>query len=362
MIPSSPEELRAMLKGQNQAAVKYSGAFFSILRQIMDSNSDLEAKASVMEFLRRYTDQSETPHMMENIKHLLENIKEKMYPDGRAQLEELLQNFAGGATKEEVAQNLDLLKGKVLPFLNLYVSRTNDRGNLRDLIVMLASYTGRCENGTPQRVQDALQDLMRYNVMNQYFTDVDTSALMAALQNTDYQKINKKQQWMQVLVSLLSDGIEGKAGSEQRALFQKIAQSILLNESVYMPLLHTMIPIQMQDRLMFAEMWVDPDARGDGSQAEQERMVQCLVKFHIEELGSFDLYFNYQRGELRMQIHCPNELKAQKKQITEDLTKMIAEHGLNAKELFVETNLPAISLTEAFPKLLERKNSVNVRI
>ncbi|PWJ52488.1 hypothetical protein SAMN05216529_101663 [Faecalicatena contorta] len=363
MIEVRPQELPGLLKGQNNAAVRFSGAFFSLFRQVMNSNSPLELKAGILDFLRRYTDMAETPHLMENIRQTLNQIKGQMYPDGRERLEQLEGQINYNAPGKEMRENLETIRGQVLPFLNLYISRSHERGSMRDLAALLASYAARCENGMPDRVLDSFEQLLRYPGMQKYFQGFESSVLFQVLANTEFEKVSKENQWMNKFTELVRAGMAGEAGIEQKAVFQNLMQSILLNESVYMPVLHMMLPLQVGGRLMFAEMWVDPDAQGQGEQKEPgKRAVQGLIKFDIEDVGFFDMYFVYQDGNIRMQLNCPEKLEDKSRKITEDITKIMTENGIRAEEIFVETGQESIAISDAFPKIFERKNSVNVRI
>ncbi len=363
MIEVRPQDLTGMLKGQNNAAVRFSGAFFSLFRQVMNSSASLELKAGILDFLRRYTDMAETPHLMGNIRQTLNEIKGQMYREGREQLEQLEGQLNYKASGEEIRENLDTIRGKILPFLNLYISRSHERGGMRDLAALLASYAARCENGMEQRVQDSFEQLMRYPMMQKYFQGFESSALLQVLANTEHEKAVRENQWMDKLSDLIKAGAAGEAGSDRKVLFQNMMQSILLNESVYMPVLHMMLPLQMGGRTMFAEMWVDPDAgEGKALNKDEKKVVQGLVKFDIKDVGFFDLFFVYQDGGIRIQINCPEKLEDESKVITRDITKIMSDNGISAQEVFVESNQSSINISDAFPKIFERKNSVNVRI
>ena len=365
MIEVSPQDVPGLIKNQSNAAVRFSGTFFSLLRQVMNSDSPLELKASILDFMKRYTDMAETPHLMENIRQTLNNIKGQMYRDSREQLEQLEGQLQYGMGSGEVKENIEIIRGKILPFLNLYIARSHERGSMRDMAALLASFTARCENGIPGRVLDSFEQLMRYPDMQRYFQGFEASALLQILANTEFEKASKENQWMNRFAELIKSGMAGEAGSSQKAAFENMMQSILLNESGYMPVLHMMLPMQVGERLMFAEMWIDPDAEGQSEEKKPgtgKRTVQGLIKFDIRELGFFDMYFVYQGGNIRMQLNCPEKLEDRSRTIKEDIAKIMSENGIRTEELFVETGQESITVSDAFPKIFERKNSVNVRI
>ena len=66
--------------------------------------------------------------------------------------------------------------------------------------------------------------------------------------------------------------------------------AFLLNESVYMPLQHFILPAELFGNLMFSEMWVDPDSGNEqenGRDGEKSR--KMLIKFDIKDVGYFDM-------------------------------------------------------------------------
>lgn len=365
MVDVNPQEMLAFLRNQGNSAVRFSGAFFSLLRQVMKDTGSVELKGKILDFLRRYTDMAESPHMMQSAGHLIENLKHGMFQNAREQLEELSQglDYHAKAGSPQMQRNVDILRDQVLPFLNRYISRTHDRSGFRDLAAQLASYVARGENGSTDRIMEVFEDLMKYQGMQKYFKGFDPRILLKALENTEFEKAARQEAWTTKLAEIIDAGAAGEAGSEHKAAFRNLMQAILLNESVYMPVLHMMLPMQMNGQLMFAEMWIDPDAEKENKNREREgRVVQGLVKFDIQDVGFFDLYFVYQNGSARLQINCPDTFDEKLDTVRQDIARILAENEIETEELFVESGQKSILVSEAFPKIFERKNSINVRI
>ncbi|MCP1102495.1 hypothetical protein M2454_000896 [Aequitasia blattaphilus] len=358
----NPEDIPEVFKTWHNASAKFSGDFFGVFREVLNSNAPLELKAEILEFIRRYSDLSDTPRMLESIRHTLTEIEGHMYQEARNQLKELTANLTLEGTNEEIQAELGYIREKVLPFLNLYISRTNERGRMRDLSALLGNLLGRCENGAPSRVEEGFANLMKYQTMNAYFPDLDSSGILQFLANTDYEKAKRGQKWVKKFQELVTEAMAGKAGKEQQILLKNMVHSTLLNESVYMPVLHSILPMQVNENLTFVEMWVDPDADKRTSQDETKQGTQSLIKFDIENVGKFDLFFYHQEGKVRMQLNAPEAFKETLGQIKTDIGKIIRNNDLEVEELFVETGKEMIPLTEAFPRIVEKENVVNVRI
>ncbi len=357
MISMQSSQLSVFLKEQLSANTKFSGAFFTMLNQVLQNTDSVELRTGILDFLRKYSDMTQSQHTQNNIDSLLNSIKNKMFFNSKYELE----NLAEGLKNSSEQESLSLLKSKILPFLNKYISSINERGSLRDDTALLASEIAKLENGLAQRVLESFEYLMRFQGMQNAFKDMDTSLLLQVLKNTDYEKAKKNQKWADGLIQTIKEGVE--SSEQEKAVYENLMEAILLNESVYMPVSHLMLPMQIDGQLTFSQMWIDPDAQKENSQANKAtKAVQALIKFDIEALGFFDMFFIYDDSEVKMQITVPEALGEDTQKIKEDISKIFANNGINAKEMFIDTNQPSIPVSEAFPKIFERKNSINVSI
>ncbi len=361
MIQVEPQNMLAFLKEQGNAAIRFQGAFFSLLRQVMGETPNVELRSGILEFIKRYTDMAEGRHVLNQMEQTMEKIKDGMFESGRARMEEM-QEQMDFVNARATAQNASVVKGKMLPYLNQYIGGTHDRGHVRENTAFLAALTARYENGDAQRVMEKFEELMEYPLMQKYFKGFKPGDLMRALASTDFEKAVEKNQWMKEFAAMIEKGMKGGANFEQKQVYRNMMTSILLNESVYMPVLHMMLPMQVDDRLMFAEMWVDPDAGKESKAGEEEKMVQGLVKFDIQDLGFFDLYFVYQGGKVNLQLNFPEVLDGKEGEIRDELARILERNGLEAKELFLGSSKESIAISEAFPQIFERRNSINVKV
>lgn len=64
MIQVDPQNMLAFLKEQGDAAVRFQGAFFSLLRQVMGETKNVELRAGILDFMKRYTDMAEGKHIL----------------------------------------------------------------------------------------------------------------------------------------------------------------------------------------------------------------------------------------------------------------------------------------------------------
>ncbi len=146
----------------------------------------------------------------------------------------------------------------------------------------------------------------------------------------------------------------------QEAL-RNIMLSILVNESVYMPLKHLLLPFQWEDKAVFSEMWVDPDEEsGQGGQGKSSRI---LIKMDIEGLGAFDLLIDSSAGRTSMNVSCPETVAAHAGEVSRSLNGILERNGLKPGDIRVGPLRKPLNISDAFPKLFERvMTGVDVKV
>lgn len=364
MISMSPQDLAAFLKTQGQASVRYSGVFFDVLRQIMQQTGSVELRAGILDFLKRYTDMAEGSHLLDNMRRLMQDLKGGMLRSPGEQLEEMGRQLNYNAANGNVKENANLLKNRILPFLNSYITQMHERGSMRENTAMLASLTARYENGDAGRLQEAFLRLLDFQVFSKHFKNLDPATLMKVLGNTEFEKASMKNGAMNQLAEIINRGVMGEAGTENKMVFKELMQAFLLNESVYMPVLHLALPVDINGTLMFSELWIDPDEERDKGDGTSERLIKGLIKFDIKDVGFFDLFFLYgtDSGQLSLQLNYPEKLDATQEEVRTAISRIIANNGMEEGEVVLGSEDGSIPISAAFPNIFERKNSINVTV
>ena len=129
-------------------------------------------------------------------------------------------------------------------------------------------------------------------------------------------------------------------------------------------MLHLMIPADIDGRLMFSEMWIDPDDQSQekNSNGEREKQVKLFIKFDIKDVGYFEMILLSREDNVDMQLYYPEKLSAHKKMIQEGVGNIMERNGLHFQSLHTDVLQSPKTISEVFPKLYERMNAVNVRI
>lgn len=354
----SGEDLLIFFMEQGAAQVKYSGALFDGLRNILTQNTSDGLKEAVLEFLKSYNDFSAGPHFLTQMHTLADQIHDQLLTPFREEFRQELSQMNWYAANGDTEANAQALNGRIIPFLSNYVSRTHDYGAVRDSIMLFILNAVKYENGS----QDGLAKLFQRLIGNKEFSyfykgdaQSDLDSTLAAMHKS--QAGNK---FADALASLLERGGRGEAGVEQMLQFQSISQNILLNESVYMPLIHLLMPFSYEGKEVMSEIWVDPDAGEDGE--DGGRKIRMLLQFQIQRLGSFDMVLEFQGWNVNMQLGVPPALQSESDAIRENVTGILKNNGMKPGRMMVTEKRGELRIESVFPEIREKERTVNVRI
>lgn len=357
-IKQEPDQMEQFVKEQVQDANRFQGVFFEQVRNVLNQTESVELRTVVLDFMKRYIDMLSGEHLLKQMGSQLEEIKKYMFRSDREQLEELMKQIDQQAELGDTTGNEKILKQNILPFLGNYIKKTHNFGQIRDQISLFSITIARYENGNKEQLLKLFQQLKGYRGFYEAFGRMTEEQLLQQFQMKKEQGIGEmKSQFLTVL----TEGLNGAGGLENRQIFERLMNSFLMNESVYMPLLHLMLPIEMFGKRIMSEIWIDPDELHSGKEKE-ERRIRFLLKLNVEQVGMIDVVLLYEQGSIRANIGCPQTLEKLDPQIKEGIQKIMEKNNIKMQHLKMEYGAKEKQLLEVFPKLYERKQGVNVRI
>ncbi len=359
----SPEDLLQFLQGQQELQARFSGEFFHKIRTLMTQSSSESLKDAILAFLKGYNNYASGSHLLQQMHSLTEDIEQLMLRSLREELRELARAMNWDAANGDTSENAGVLNGRLIPFLSRYISQTHDYGAVRDATMLLIFNAVRYQNGDEGRLLQLFDRMLDDRDFARLFQGEEQSTLEQLLQTGADAAAAQKPvmaEFADSLAKLLLHGANGQAGLENVQQFYTIMNGMLMNESVYMPLLHFMIPFQYEDNNVVSEMWIDPDARR-GS-AEEGRKIKLFLKFDIQSLGKFELVMTLQDRESKMQLFVPPHLAKQDKQIQTDVSEILKKNGIRLGQFSVYGRVRDRKVTEVFPEIREKETTINVRI
>lgn len=363
MRMDSPEDLFAFLQGQQDLQARFSGDFFNQLRFMLTQNTSNNFKEAAIAFLKGYNNYASGAHLLEQMRALTDDIEQLMLRSFREEFRQLADGMNWGAANGDTLQNASLLTGRMIPFLSEYISKTHDYGAIRDATMLLIFGAARYQDGEAGMLMRAFERMMDSHDFERMFRGDAKESFLKLLEEGNASQAAQRSamtDFADSLSKLLLRGANGQAGLENVQQFYTIMNGLLLNESVYMPLLHFILPFQFEGNNVVSEMWVDPDAKKEDEEAG--RKIKLFLKFDIQSLGKFELVMTLQDRESRMQLFVPKSLSGKDKKIQTDVSAIFKKNGIKLGQLSVYDHIRDRRVDEVFPEIREKERTINVRI
>lgn len=363
MLRMDKDQLLDFLTGQFRAGTRFGGALFALLRNAYARASSEGVRTDILQFLRSYADFGSTAHIEGNILRDLSSMADAIPASWAEKLRELMAQLENGIAAGDRKGNVALLQRGIIPYMAGYVERTHDLGLPRTLLTMLALNLARYENGSEEKLLEAFHQLSGYGTLKGQLGNIDDASLLRLLRNSQLAQNGPAVQFSDHLAAAAARALRGEGGAEVQQAFQNLVGAMLVNESVYMPVNHYLIPLEWDGRMLFSELWVDPDAEEEqGRGGGRGSAMKFLFKMDVQSLGLFDVVLTARDREVDIQISCPEKVTPFSKEIETAVSRILARNDLTPSRVAVRRMERPVALTEVFPKIFEGKNSVNVKV
>ena len=362
MLQMDEGEFLRFLTGQMGGDGRFSGPLFTLLRDAYRNAESEGMRGDILLFLKRYGDYSSSQHIEGNLLRNLNRMARAIPASYGSQLIELVAQLENGIASGDRAGNLKLLLGKILPFMSDYVGRTHDLGHARSLLTLLTLDISRYESGSRESLLQAFHQLKNYATLRDRLGALDESGLLRLLQSSSFAKAPTENLFANQLAAAAAQALRGGSGMEAQTAFRELVSAFLVNESVYMPINHVLVPLNWNGKMMFSELWVDPDAEGSGQdEGKDARTLRILFKLDIQALGFFDMVLTCRGETVDLQIHCPERVVPFAPVVERSVGEILARNGYKSQVRVRKMERP-LSISEVFPKVFAGKDSVNVKV
>ena len=365
MLRMDEGQLLDFLQGQFKTGTRFGGALFALLRNAYEKASSGGVRTDILQFLKAYVDFDSTSHIEGNLLRDLGAMADAMPASFAEKLRDLTAQLQNGIAAGNRQGNLQLLQREIFPYMSSYVERTHDMGTPRSLLTMLALNVARYENGSEEKLLEGFHQLSGYGTLKGQLGGIDDQSLLLLLKSRGAgSEGSRAVQFSNQLASAAARAFRGEGSAEVQRAFQNLIAAMLVNESVYMPINHYLLPLEWDGRMLFSELWVDPNAEEeqDRSAGGQKRTMRLLFKMDVQSVGLFDVILTTQGTEVDVQIACPDKAAPFSKQIGDAVSQILARNELRPTRVAVRRMDRPVTLTEVFPKIFEGKNSVNVKV
>ena len=364
MLRMDESQLLDFLQGQFKTGTRFGGALFALLRSAYARAASEGVRTDILQFLKAYVDFDSTTHIEGNLLRDLQSMADAMPASWAEKLRDLTAQLQNGIAAGNRQGNLQLLQREIFPYMSSYVERTHDMGTPRALLTMLALNVARYENGSEEKLLEGFHQLSGYGTLKGQLGGIDDQSLLLLLKNRGGGD-SKAVEFSNHLASAAARAFRGEGSAEVQQAFQNLIAAMLVNESVYMPINHYLLPLEWDGRMLFSELWVDPNAEDEqnrGGDGGARNTMRFLFKMDVQGLGLFDVILAAQGTDVDVQIACPDKAAPFSKQIGDAVSQILARNDLRPARVAVRRMDRPVTLTEVFPKIFEGKNSINVKI
>lgn len=363
MLQMDEKQMLSFLLGQVKMGSRFQGALFALLRNAYAKADSSGVRSDILQFMKAYMDFSSSQHIEGNILRNLGDMMDAMPASWAEKLTDVMAQLQNAFAAGDRQGAMQILQKSIFPYISNYVEQTHDMGLPRDLVTRLALEAARYENGSSEKVLDAFHRLVSYGTLKTQLGGIDDQSLLMLLRGNQVDESSSAARFAEYLTQAAAKGLSGNDGVDAQEAFRNLVQAMLINESVYMPINHYLLPLQWDDRMLFSELWVDPDDESERRQSDQGgRAVKVLFKMDVQSLGLFDVILVSRDKTVDLQIFCPETVAPFSKQIEKGISDILVNNELVPARVEVRKMVKPVALTEVFPKIFEGKNSVDVKI
>ena len=235
-------------------------------------------------------------------------------------------------------------------------------GAVRNFLSLLVLDMTRYENGMESELLMAFRQMSNYGDSLSGLSKLNDAEVWKLLKDNEFTLASKSDVFAEKMAQATTRALSGEFGTDMRESFQEILRALMINESVYMPLNHMMIPLEYQGKKMYSEFWVDPDAEEQSGERKGEKKIQFLFKMDIESLGFLEITLAAHNNQIDLSIYGPKGVTGNSSTVAKDLQDILQSHGFSENNIRVLDEKQPLTLTEVFPDLFEGKRSINVKI
>ena len=112
----------------------------------------------------------------------------------------------------------------------------------------------------------------------------------------------------------------------------------------------------------FGELWVDNDENNPNNTPSTQRNYHLFLTFDVESIGRFELDMYALGEDVNIALLYPNRFENQIEPMKQRINKIIRNIGYNAKTFETAPLKKPHNLPDIFPKILDRRTSLNKRV
>ena len=141
-----------------------------------------------------------------------------------------------------------------------------------------------------------------------------------------------------------------------------LLQSLLNAPGVFTPLAHYILPLEVNNTRAFGELWVDNDENNPNNTPGTQRNYHLFLTFDVESIGRFEVDMYAIGEEVNLTLLYPTRFEKEIEPMKERVTKIIRNSGYSARTFETAPLKKPHNLVEIFPKITDKRTTLNTRV
>ena len=357
-----PEEIADEMINQENSSTAFKGELFDFLRDVLAENKNPDFKKAVISVLKSVNCEKSKADILRALSASFNYMSAQMKPN--KELSAVLHSISERFSSEDAMENFQNIRDDALSVLT-DIERSILYNTQNSRLISMIRY-----------------NLSRYNTDSDFLTS-SVNYLMTMLKEED------KSEFLQLLydhlayyenrshseilsdskvMNTITDILKLQSESEEiKSLdsdsVESIIHSMLSSPSNFTPLLHFIIPVEYEDVVSFAEMWIDPDEGNHGSsESNDERLIHMLIVFDMDNLGRMETELHVRNKEITLLLYCSEEVRPVIESISKDLRKCADFSDYKISSVNIKQIKQPRSLVDVFDGLSVKRSGINVKI
>ncbi len=141
-----------------------------------------------------------------------------------------------------------------------------------------------------------------------------------------------------------------------------LLQSLLNAPGVFTPLAHYILPLDVDGTKAFGELWVDNDENNPNNTPGTQRNYHLFLTFDVESIGRFELDMYALGEDVSLALLYPPRFEKKIEGMKDRVNKIVRNCGYNARTFDTAPLKKPHNLTQIFPKILDKRTTLNKRV
>ncbi len=141
-----------------------------------------------------------------------------------------------------------------------------------------------------------------------------------------------------------------------------LLQSLLNAPGVFTPLAHYVLPLDVDGTKAFGELWVDNDENNPNNTPGTQRNYHLFLTFDVESIGRFELDMYALGEEVNLALLYPPRFEKEIDPMKDRINKVIRNIGYTTRAFETAPLKTPHNLTEIFPKIVDKRTTLNTRV